>query len=259
MAVIVMIDLSVDTLRDGIESARSISRLDELSRLVWKGVAENALDDVAAQTLSDLLDARRIALRGRQAAPSRRLDLGSIFPPKRPQRSPDRARSLERRRTLAASGPLPPALASHFTTGELAALKIIGDEMKTRGVCDLHVDEIAARAGVSPSTMRNARRTAEQLGYISVEERRRRGQRNLSNRIVIVDPSWRAWIAPKPKENRSGGEPARGGGFKSLRATDRQISSNEIRRVQNRPKQGYRAPRMALSDPPATRSVEDRR
>ena len=256
MAVIAMIDLSVDTLRDGIESARSIVRLDELSKLVWKGVAEDALDDAAAQTLSELLDARRIALRGRQAAPSRRLDLGSIYPPKRRQRSPDRVRSRERRRTLAASGPLPPALAAQFSTGELAALKIIADEVRAGGVCELHVDAIAARAGVSASTTRNARRTAERLGYISVEERRRQGQRNLSNRIEIVDLSWRAWIAPK--EKRSGEEPAREGGFKMLKPTDKKIHRTKNRCVQTHPQRGYRPQRMALSDPPEPRLSADR-
>jgi len=36
---------------------------------------------------------------------------------------------------LAASGPLPPQLASHFTTGELTVLRIVGDEVKAHGVC----------------------------------------------------------------------------------------------------------------------------
>ena len=40
------------------------------------------------------------------------------------QRSPDRQRSIERRRRT-----------SHFTTGELAVLRIVGDEVKAHGVC----------------------------------------------------------------------------------------------------------------------------
>ena len=51
----------------------------------------------------------------------------SIFPPRRAQYCSDRTASILRRRKLAASGPLPPALASQFTTGELAVLRIIGE------------------------------------------------------------------------------------------------------------------------------------
>jgi hypothetical protein len=54
----------------------------------------------------------------------------------------------ERRRRLAASGPLPPSLACRFTTGELAVLKVIADHVRHAGRCALCVDDIAARAGV---------------------------------------------------------------------------------------------------------------
>jgi hypothetical protein len=39
-------------------------------------------------------------------------------------------------------------MASRFTQGELAALRIIGDECRQHGCCALHLDAIAARAGV---------------------------------------------------------------------------------------------------------------
>jgi hypothetical protein len=45
------------------------------------------------------------------------------------QRSPDRQASIERRRRLAASGPLPPVMAARFTVSELAVLRIVGDEV----------------------------------------------------------------------------------------------------------------------------------
>ncbi|MCJ2068537.1 hypothetical protein MKK75_06915 [Methylobacterium sp. J-030] len=56
--------------------------------------------------------------------------------------------AIERRRRLACSGPMPPALASRFTTGQLAVLRIVGDEMARNGACGLCIDAIAARAGV---------------------------------------------------------------------------------------------------------------
>src|SRR3954454_3368543 len=47
-----------------------------------------------------------------------------------PQRAPVRAVAIARRRHLAASGPMPPALACRFTVSELAVLKIVGDEVR---------------------------------------------------------------------------------------------------------------------------------
>ena len=43
---------------------------------------------------------------------------------------------------------MPPALACKFTTGELAVLRIVGDEVRASGLCGLCIDAIAARAGV---------------------------------------------------------------------------------------------------------------
>src|SRR4051795_4140848 len=117
----------------------------------------------------------------------------SYFPPKRrPQRSPDRQRSLERRRKLAASGPMPPALAARFTTGELAVLKIVADEVRTKGACVLSVAEMAARSGTSESTVRRAFRAA--VGLMTVQERRVPFRPNLTNVIRIVSREWLAWI-----------------------------------------------------------------
>jgi hypothetical protein len=95
------------------------------------------------------------------------------------QRSPDKQASIDRRRRLAAAGPLPPAWASRFTTGELAALKIIGSEVRQHGVCALYIDAIAARAGVCRTTAQNALREARALGLVVVKERRRQGMPSL--------------------------------------------------------------------------------
>lgn len=225
-----------DQLRAAIVAARSDARLVELSRTIWQGHAAGALDDEGAQALSELVHACRTALRGPQAAPGshsgRSCGRPSIFPPKRPQRSPDRARSLERRRTLAASGPLPPSLASRFTTGELAALRIVADEVRVRGACELCVAAISARAGISASTTRNAIRTAARLGLLMVEERRRHGQRNDTNRLTVVDASWQAWIT-------KGGR-GEGGGFKFSNPTDKEIQGTRKRRTYESPQKGYR-------------------
>jgi hypothetical protein len=115
-------------------------------------------------------------------------------PPKRRQRSPDRQASIARRRHLAASGPMPPALAAGFTQAEMAAFRIVTDEVRHHGVCALHIDAIAARAGTCRTTVKNALREARRLNLVTVQERRRRGQKSLTNLVRIVSPEWMAWI-----------------------------------------------------------------
>jgi hypothetical protein len=53
---------------------------------------------------------------------------------------------------------MPPALAARFTQAEMAALRIISDEVRHHGVCGLHIDAIAARAGTCRTTVKNALR-----------------------------------------------------------------------------------------------------
>ena len=77
--------------------------------------------------------------------------------------------------------------ACKFTVSELAVLRIVGDEVRQRGHCDRCVDEIAARAGVCRSMVKNAIREAARLGLLTVQERRREGRRDLPNVIRIVE------------------------------------------------------------------------
>lgn len=190
----------------------SLNSLDQLSRTIWQGHAAGAFDDTYAQELAELIHQRRQAIRspgGHRAivnAPTRR---PSIFPPKRVQRSPDRAASIQRRRALAASGPMPPTLACRFTTGELAVLRIVADAVRDNGQCLKSIPEIAARAGVCRTTAQNAVRLAARLGLLTVQERRRDGRRNEANVVRIVSASWLAWIK-------------RAGGFKKNSPTDTQ-------------------------------------
>ena len=76
--------------------------------------------------------------------------------------------------------------------GELAVLRIVGNEVRQHGQCDRCVDEIAARAGVCRSLAKNALRTAARLGLLTVEERRRAGRRNLPNVVRIASREWSA-------------------------------------------------------------------
>src|SRR4051812_1785559 len=117
--------MPVHQLADAIGGARDAAALDNLSRAIWAGLAAGSIGNDDAQTLSDLIHARRAAEKAVRSPMTGIVPLGrfsSIFPAKRRQRSPDRAASITRRRTIAASGPLPPTLASKFTTGQVAVL-----------------------------------------------------------------------------------------------------------------------------------------
>lgn len=203
-----------------IDGARTLTQLDHLSRTIWQGHAAGAIADVDAQRLAERLHAARGATRKTIVPVGIPLGRVSIFPPRRPQYSPDRARSIMRRRRLVASGPMPPALADCFTWSELAVLRIVADAVKRQGCCDRSIAEIAARAGVSRTTVQNAHRRASQLGLIVVQERRRQGQVSLPNVVRVVSREWLAWI------KRSGAMPRPEPiGFKKIDPTDTQIDS----------------------------------
>ena len=101
---------------------------------------------------------------------------------------------MERRRRWAASGALPPALASRFTLAEQAVLAVIAAENRKRGDCRLTNKEIADVAGVCITTVKNALRAARGLNLLTIEERRLTAFRNASNVVRIVSPEWRAWL-----------------------------------------------------------------
>ncbi|HLM22461.1 MAG TPA: hypothetical protein VK390_13185, partial [Propionibacteriaceae bacterium] len=153
------------------------------------------------------LHARRAVLRGEIKPVGLPPGRPSIFPPRRPQTTPQRPVAIARRRHLAASGPMPPALACKFTVSELAVLRIIGDEVRQHGHCDRCVDEIAARAGVCRRMVQNAIREAARLGLLTVEERRREGRRNLPNVVRIVSKEWTSWLTRGGRSSRPTAEP----------------------------------------------------
>jgi hypothetical protein len=194
-----------------IGGGKSLAKLDGLSRAVWADWEARRLSDDQAQSLAEAIEARRKQVRGLDTVAARAPDVAaaakgqgraSYFPAKRKTpMTPDRRLSIARRRRLAASGPMPPSLASLFTTGELAALRIVADETRERGACRLTLGEIASRAGVCVTTARNALRAAARGGLATIEERRRDKRPNLANVVRIVSREWTTWIARgrKPK------------------------------------------------------------
>jgi hypothetical protein len=196
--------------------------LDAVTRALWGAVATGQISDEDATRLAEAIEARRVLGRTAQAVAGRGFLPVRVAPPRKHQRPPERSVAIERRRRLAASGPMPPTLAARFSTGELAVLRIVADEWKAHQVCGLCLDAIAARAGVSRTTAQNAIRQAKRLGMVEVQERRRPGARSLPNLVRIIDREWLAWIKHH--------------GFKALNATDKVVfrngASDQIRRRQ---------------------------
>src|SRR4051794_36353712 len=216
-----------DQMGAAIDGARTLTRLDHLSRSIWQGVTAGAVADDDAQALAERLHARRSVLRGEIKPVGLPPGRPSIFPPRRPQRAPKRLVAIARRRHLAASGPMPPALACKFTVSELAVLRIIGNEVRQHGQCDRCVDEIAARAGVCRRMVQNAIREAARLGLLAIEERRCEGRRNLPNVIRIISKEWTSWLARGGRSTRLQAEPLRG--CKKLRPTDKDYKTQHSR------------------------------
>jgi hypothetical protein len=177
----------------------SLAGCDHLARDLWRAYAAGVTDDTDAEALSAAIEDRRRALRGGGASiagkPQKPLaSRPTRFPPRRVQVSPNRRRSIERRRRLAASGPMPPTLASKFTQGELAVLRIVADEVRDHGACDRSYDELAARAGCCRSLARRAIRLAARMGLLSIEERPRPGRKHLTNLVRVRSMEWRVWL-----------------------------------------------------------------
>ena len=188
------------------------ANLDEIAKQIWKALAAGLVSDNTAELLSKAVENRRTALKDKRAASQVKPLQGAS----RAIKSPDKAASLERRRKQAASGVLSPDIAKHFTTAEQAALSVIAHSAKRSGggSCDWFMDKIAAIAGVCRTSVRNAIRKAKELGLITVQERRVRWFRNLSNVISIVSSDWCKWLNLK------------GGGCKKVQRTNTILNNN---------------------------------
>jgi hypothetical protein len=104
---------------------------------------------------------------------------------------------------------MPGNLACRFTTGEVAALAIVAQEVTRHGACRLFIEQIAALAGVTRSTVKRALKEAHGLGLIRIEERRLTGWRNDANVVTIVDPAWSTWLRLRLRGEGSRKGPAR--------------------------------------------------
>jgi hypothetical protein len=140
-------------------------------------------------------DAARAARRGRGRLGSRFLRLPY-------QRSPDRPKSVLRRKRLALTDPVPARIGCLLTESQRAYARLVRDEWERHGVFDLCHDEAASRIGVCCKTAMRAQMRLEELALISVERRPQPGRKHLPNVVRIIAPAWLVWIEHGPKSRR---------------------------------------------------------
>jgi hypothetical protein len=97
-------------------------------------------------------------------------------------------------RRLARQSPVPPELVDKFTQGEHAVLTVVCGEIQRCGLCAWFLAKIAAIAGVGKTTAKNAMRKARAAGLLHSKERRRRGQKSLTNIVRVLRKSWGHWL-----------------------------------------------------------------
>lgn len=151
---------------------------------------------------------------GRRKTPNHPSGFGPYGERARQRRVYDRARSRRRKRMMGGDGRLPNTLRHWFTEGERAVLSVIADEVKRRGKCELMVEKLAARAGVSirlvqytlaTASWRSAQILSLPVGdrpplLLSIEYRPRKGCKSLPNVITILSREWMNWLSYRPSE-----------------------------------------------------------
>jgi hypothetical protein len=172
----------------GAISRAQFSEVNALAHTLWKAHAAGHIDDAQAQQLAEQLEARRPKGEGSASSFAQ-----PTVPPKR-QRSPDKQASIERRRRLARASPVPPELVDQFTQGQLAVITVVAGEIQRAGACTWCLARIAAIAGVCETLVRDAIRKARNVGLLFSIERRRRGQKSLTNIVRVLRRSWGAWL-----------------------------------------------------------------
>ena len=188
---------------DQINASLDNNQLDNVHRSLSVLWGDGRLSDADAEFLYAAIDKRRA--RSIRTAPGFAKPLlgnlrgrVSVFPAKRYQRSPDRKASRARQRMFGGAGSLPPQMREHYTQCERAVLSVVALEIKKTGNCDWCIDKIAALAGVSKSTAKNALREARVQGHLRCIERKVPGRKNLTNLYTIAAREWLAWIKVGP-------------------------------------------------------------
>ncbi|RWE90321.1 MAG: hypothetical protein EOS43_33945, partial [Mesorhizobium sp.] len=157
------------TLSLWLTNIRSLAELDDFCRQIWKLYGEELLGEADAERLCEKAERQRANLK-KAPADGRALPRSSY--PQRPLSERGRREAASglrdpvrwrRKRRLARMQAIRPEFAGEFTEGESAALYIVMCDCRQHGKCDRSVKEIGDRAGVGPTTVRNALRKASRL------------------------------------------------------------------------------------------------
>jgi len=163
------------------------SELNAMAGKLWQAYAAGHLDEPTTQALAERIEARKpkavepTSFRPAAASPKR-------------QRSPDKQASIERRRRLARASPVPPELVDKFTQAEHAVLTVVCGEIQRCGACVWPHAKTAAVAGTCRTVVKTALRKARDHALLFLQERRRRGQKSLTNIVRVLRQRWGAWL-----------------------------------------------------------------
>jgi hypothetical protein len=178
-------------------------KLPEIRSALYKAFSAGQISEAEAEELDTLINTKAAI-----PAPEKPVQRRAGSRPRSPA-------SMERRRSWAAAGRLPPALAARFTLAEQAVLAVVAVEVSKRGRSSLTVAHLAALAGVSESTTRNALREAEALGLVGIDRRRRSPWINYPNDVQILSKEWLSWLrlrtganshSPRIQKSKKGNE-----------------------------------------------------
>ena len=198
-------------------AGRGRAHCDRAQRRVAELAGQGLLSDDEARVLDVFVRLRRKG--------SGRLGPGwSPHPGEHPSarpKSPDRLRSLVRRRGVAGRGLLPDGILRAFPTGGQAVLTILAEAcLRSRnGCCTWPVARIAALAGVCHRLAQMAIQKARRMGLILWQERPRKGARSDTNVIEIAHPVWRNYLADKARKDRKAKPKGAKTGCKNLHTT----------------------------------------
>jgi hypothetical protein len=163
------------------------SDLDRFGREVYAAHCGGELSDVEVRHL----DALRVERRAEQQRRWRWWE--HVYGP-RVTAPRDRAAAKMRRRGLVRLGLMPPNVANLLTPGEEAVAAIYAEDFRRKGYCDDSKAQLAVRAGVCERVVQRAQKALHKEGKITVEERKRPGQRHATTIVVIRDGAWRLWL-----------------------------------------------------------------
>lgn len=189
--------------------AASFEQLEGAVRRIWAGRLDGSFTEDDAEYLHSIACRRRPPHAGNQHLQIASFGQGLVrrvskFKPRQHERSPDKQKSRERRRSLAGSGALPSEIRKFYTEGQRAVLTIIALEIKNgNGACTFPVGKIAAKAGVCRTTVQSTLHEASRLGHIWVQERKRSGRKNLTNIVTVTSFEWKKWIQRGSYSNRT--------------------------------------------------------